>query len=158
MKKILLILSVLLLSTGIAFTQGLTSEQQRMIKDNNESFKQLLSEDIRSQLDTFFTAMINKKYKVGLEKFMLNSPVSKKDDDFANILEQIGKAIKLYGDIKGYEIVSVSKAGVSLTRVNLLGLHQKYPTRWEVTFYRSPELGLIVTNFRFDDVSEGYLK
>ena len=128
---------------------------QRETSENNSRFA--LPEDIQNKLDTFFDAMVNKNYKDGLEKLMLNSPISRRDRDFANILREIGKAIQLYGDIRGYEIVDFRVAGSSFFRVDIIGLHQRYPTRWEITFYRSPDIGLIVTNFKFDDLSEVYL-
>jgi hypothetical protein len=53
--------------------------------------------------------------------------------------------------------VDFKRAGTSYYRLKIIGLHQKFPTRWEINFYRSPDLGLIVTNFKFDDISTIYI-
>jgi hypothetical protein len=139
----------------IAYAQNQGGALQNRTFENNSRFG--LPDDIKSKLDSFFVSMQKKEYKSGLEKLLINSPISKKDTDFTNILKQLSKAIDLYGDIKGYEIVDYKLAGSSFYKINIMGLHQKYPTRWEVYFYRSPELGLIITNIRFDDISEMYL-
>ena len=143
------------LSTANIFAQDLGGALQNQTRENNARFA--LPQDIQTKLDALFEAMVKKDYRNGLEKFMLNSPISRKDNDFANILRELGKAIDLYGDIKGYEIVDFRVAGSSFFRVNIIGLHQRYPTRWEINFYRSPSMGLIVTNFKLDDIAELYL-
>jgi len=153
--KIICLLFAVFLSFANIYAQNFGGALQNQSRENNSRFA--LPEDIQTKLDTFFEAMVKKDYKNGLEKFMLNSPISRKDNDFANILRELGKAIELYGDIKGYEIVDVKVAGSSFFRVNIIGLHQRYPTRWEINFYRSPAMGLIVTNFKLDDISEVYL-
>ena len=156
MKIVCLFIAGFLLSANI-FAQNFDGggALQNRLNENNARFA--LPDDIQTKLDVFFEAMVKKDYRNGLEKFMLNSPISKRSNDFANILREIGKAIDLYGDIKGYEIVDFKMAGSSFCRVNIIGLHQRYPTRWEINFYRSPAMGLIVTNFKFDDISEIYL-
>lgn len=159
MKFIYLTLIGILLTTNLAAQDdnlgGSGGALQKRITENNNRF--VIPEDIKTKVDLFFSSMVNKDYKKGLEKLMINSPISKKDEDFANILKQIGKAIELYGDIKGHEIIEVKTAGTSFYKINIIGLHQKYPTRWEINFYRTPEMGTIVTNFKFDDMSEIYL-
>ncbi|MCL2039084.1 MAG: hypothetical protein FWG85_01480 [Bacteroidetes bacterium] len=128
---------------------------QSRTNDNNLRFG--LPNDIKTKLDNFFNDLVAKRYKKGLEDLLINSPISRKDEDFANILKELGKSIDYYGDIKGYEIVDFKTAGTSYHKVKILGLHQKFPTRWELNFYNSPDLGLIVTNVRYDDISNIYI-
>jgi uncharacterized protein with von Willebrand factor type A (vWA) domain len=100
---------------------------QNRTNENNLQFG--IPEDIKELLDKFFESMVKREYKKGLENLLLNSPISKKDDDFGNILKQLSKAIEHYGEIKGYEIVDFKRAGTSYYRLKIIGLHQKFPTR-----------------------------
>jgi len=155
MKIVFLITVGILFSFTVVKAQDFGGALQTQNTENNSRFA--LPEDIQTKLDVFFEAMVKKDYRNGLEKFMLNSPISRKDNDFANILRELGKAIDLYGAIKGYEIVDFKIAGSSFFKVSIIGLHPRFPTRWEIIFYRSPTIGLIVTNFKLDDVSEAFL-
>ena len=153
-KKILL--AVILLSISIISVNAQDGGAlQSRTNDNNLRFA--LPSDIKTKLDNFFNDLVAKKYKKGLEDLLISSPLSKKDEDFANILKELAKSIEYYGDIKGYEIVDFKTAGTSYYKVKMLGLHQKFPTRWEINFYRSPDLGLIVTNIKYDDISNIYI-
>jgi len=155
MEKTLTLFVVIVLATNNLLAQNLEGVLQNNSQENNASFN--LPTDIKFKLDNFFELIIKKEYKNALENLLQNSPISKKDEDYKNILKQISKSIELYGEIKGYEIVNLKIAGTCYYKIFIIGLHQKYPTRWEINFYRSPELGLIVTNFKFDDISEIYL-
>ena len=146
---------VLLFATMTAFAQDGGALQTRT-NENNMRFA--LPNDIKIKLDNFFDKLIKKDYKKGLEELLINSPISTKDNDFASIMKELGKSVSYYGEIKGYEIVDVNVAGTSYYKVKMLGLHQKFPTRWEINFYRSPDLGLIVSNIKYDDISNIYIE
>lgn len=125
--SLILILTLTIIANLPAKAQQGGGALQNRTNENNMRFG--LPDDIKNQLDKLFDALIKKEYKAGLEQFLLNSPISKKDDDFASILKEIGKSINLYGDIKGYEIVDFNIAGSSYFKVKIIGLHQKFPTR-----------------------------
>ena len=109
---------------------GVSQEEQSLQNRTNENNLRFgVPQDIKNKLDDFFDAVVKKDYKNGLEKLLINSPVSRKDKDFTEILKQISKAVELYGQIKGYEIASSNIAGSSLYKVKIIGLHQKLPTR-----------------------------
>ena len=154
LKKILL-LSVLTTIILLPINAQEDGSLQNRANENNIRF--LLPNEIRTKLDNFFDKLVKKDYKKGLEELLNNSPVSNKSDSYANILKELGKSIDYYGNIKGYEIVDVKVAGTSYYKVKMLGLHQKFPTRWEINFYRSPDLGFIVTNIKYDDISNAYI-
>ena len=153
--KIIIILFVLSITTSISSKAQDGIALQSRTNENNMRFA--LPDDIKNKLDKFFDQLVRKDYKKGLEDLLINSPISRKDDDFANILKELQKSINYYGDIKGYEIVDFKTAGTSYHKVKMIGLHQKFPTRWEISFYRSPDLGLIVTNVKYDDISNIYI-
>ncbi len=140
-------------------TPATAQDRGALQKDNVKAANALdvnIPDDIKNIVDNFFAEIIKKNYRPAVEKLLQTSPIAGKDDDYKNILKQLQRSIDMYGNIKKYEIINFKSAGNNYHRINILSLHQKYPTRWELTFYRSPDLGLIVSNLRFDDFSEEY--
>jgi hypothetical protein len=64
----------------------------------------------------------------------------------------------LYGQIRAYEPVSSDIVSESYIRIRYLAYHTDFPMRWIFTFYKSPKLGWIVVNIRFDDLSDFFFK
>ena len=153
--KILFLIIVIFLTTITTIFAQQDGALQSRTNENNMRFA--LPNDVKNKLDNFFDKLVKKDYKKALEELLINSPISRKDDDFTSILKELSKSIDYYGAIKGYEIVDVKVAGTSYYKVKMLGLHQKFPTRWEINFYRSPDLDLIVTNIKYDDISNVYI-
>jgi len=128
MKHLIIITLALAISIALfsnVYAQG--GSLQNRTNENNMRFA--IPDDIKTQIDNFFDALAKKDYKGGLERFLTNSPIRKKDDDFARILKEIGKSIDHYGEIKGYEIVDFKMAATSYCRIKICGLHLRFPTR-----------------------------
>jgi hypothetical protein len=129
MKNFNIVFSISIITFLLSFS--LTAQEggslQHRTNENNLRFG--LPEEIKTKLDDFFDSMVKRDYKGGLEKLLINSPISRKDNDFSNILKEVGKAIDAYGLIKGYEIVGFNIAGSSYYKVKIIGLHIKLPTR-----------------------------
>jgi len=68
--------------------------------------------------------------------------------------KQTERSIDIYGDILSFEFVSAEQVTESYIRLRYLALHSSYPMRWIFTYYRSPDKNWIVTNVKFDDLSE----
>jgi len=164
MKKIfyfLVCLLILNISTSY-FTKSTAQSNALQRSEVNTSISKFLSdelpEDINSKIESFFGLIIKKEYKSAFEKLFVNSPIFQKDIEVKDILEQMRKSTELYGHLKNYEIINCKIVGKYYYRISVLGLNQKYPTRWEFTFYRSPDLGLIISNFRFDDATDVFFE
>lgn len=157
MKKTIysILISILILSFSNSNAQD-NSRQSQLVKNKNitNNLEEIIPKGISSKIDIFFNLIFKKEYKQAFEKLLSNSPIIQKDIEHKNILEQLKRSIELYGEVKDYELASYAVVGKSYYRVYAIGLHDKYPTRWEFTFYNSPTLGLIISNFRFDDMTE----
>ena len=125
-QLIVLTLALSYVFTYTSISQPVGSLQNRT-SENNMRFA--IPDDIKTQIDNFFESLTKKEYKTGLERFLSNSPITKKDSDFSQILKELGKSIEHYGEIKGYEIVDFKMAATSYCRIKICGLHLRFPTR-----------------------------
>ena len=150
-----ILISILILSFSESNAQD-NSKQLQLVKNKTitDNLEEIIPKGISSKIDIFFNSIVKKEYKQAFEKLFSNSPIMQKDLEQKNILEQLKRSIELYGEVKDYEIASYAVVGKSYHRIYVIGLQEKYPTRWEFTFYNSPTLGLIISNFRFDDMTE----
>lgn len=141
----LIILASTFLMAQVGGTQYNTSNNSEIIS---------IPDEINQKIDDFFKILIAGDIKPAYKGLLKNSPILEKEDDLINLVEQTKRSIKIYGNIKDYEPVNIEKATQSFIRLRYLGLHTKFPMRWIFTFYKSPENGWIITNVKFDDMSE----
>jgi hypothetical protein len=57
-------------------------------------------------------------------------------EEMAKLKVNTKEAIQKFGDIKGYELVTIQPAGTHLIRATYLSLGAAYPLRWKFYFYR----------------------
>lgn len=113
---------------------------------------------LKSRIEKFFSSLIKNEIKTAYDNILTSSPISRQKSDLDNLLNQTKRALDLYGKIEGFEPVNAEIATDSYIRLRYLGLHSNYPVRWIFTFYNSPEKDWIITNIKFDDLSEYFFK
>lgn len=155
MKIIILILSFILLSNSIFAQDGLPSSSKKAKEPT--SFLEI-PQNLKSKVDSFFGLLIKSEVKTAYENILINSPISRQRADIDNLLSQTSRSFEIYGKLNGYEAVNAEVATDSYIRLRYLGLHGNFPVRWIFTFYRSPEKDWIITNIKFDDLSEYFFK
>lgn len=115
-----------------------------------------LPDNLKSRVSFFFINISIKKIETAYSKLLLDSPLLSKDNQMRTLISETYKALEYYGDNLGYESVDLQKPANSIIRARYIGLHENYPVRWVFTFYKSPTLGWIVLNIKFDDLSQFY--
>ncbi|MCX6147149.1 MAG: hypothetical protein NTW25_07850 [Candidatus Kapabacteria bacterium] len=110
--------------------------------------------ELKQRTTKFFNQLLDDKVNQAFEEMMLNSPINKKTEEMKSLIKQTKRAFELYGKLLSYEPVSNEVITGSFMRVRYLGLHSRYPMRWVFTFYKSPDQGWIITNVKFDDLSD----
>jgi hypothetical protein len=110
--------------------------------------------EILSKVDLFFSQLKEKNVRQAYTDLLADSPIFRQKDEMGNLIDQTNKSFDIYGELKGHEPVNSEIVTPSYLRVRYIGLHTNYPVRWLFTFYKSPEKGWIVTNIKFDDLSE----
>jgi hypothetical protein len=113
---------------------------------------------LKTRVESFFSALSKNDIKNAYDNILTNSPINRQREDIENLLSQTKRAIDIYGKLDGFEAVNAEIATDSYIRLRYLGLHGNFPVRWIFTFYRSPEKDWIVTNIKFDDLSEYFFK
>lgn len=106
----------------------------------------------------FFDKIIAVEIEQAFEELIQNSPLQKKKEELEKLISETKRANLLYGQIKAYEPVSSDIVSESYIRIRYLAYHTDFPMRWIFTFYKSPKLGWIVVNIRFDDLSDFFFK
>ncbi len=113
---------------------------------------------LKSRVGNFFETLKSEDINKAYEELLQNSPIMNQKEDLNNLVVQTRRAIGLYGKIYSYEPVFADLVSNSYIRLNYLGIHSNYPVRWIFTFYRSPKHDWIITNIKFDDLSEYYFR
>lgn len=153
MKKLVLV--VFLLTFAFQFVHSQGDQLQANRKDLNLT-EVGIPKILQAKITVFFKAMIDGNYRSAFENLLKNSPILKKQEDFKNLLDQTKLSFELYGKLHKYEFVNYEIITDSYLRIRYLALHDNYPMRWSFTFYNSPVNGWIVTNVKFDDLSDYY--
>lgn len=114
--------------------------------------------ELQSKVSLFFKDLIRSEVSKAYERLLENSPLLKKEQDLQNLVKQTTRSMEIYGAVKGFEGVDSEIVTESMVKMRYLGLHGKYPMRWIFTFYKSPELGWLLINIKFDDMSEYFFQ
>jgi hypothetical protein len=109
---------------------------------------------IDKKIDRFFNTMIEGETVLAFREFLRNSPIAEKEDEIGNLIKETKRSFELYGKLLSFEPVEAEYVTPSYMRLKYLGLNEDYPTRWMMTFYKSPAKGWMVTNIKFDDLAE----
>ncbi len=150
--KSLLILMLVLTIKSNSFSQEDALQSSKTTK-NSAKYAEIPAE-VKQKTSKFFNLLLDEKVNDAFEELMHNSPIGKKTDEIKSLIKQTKRAFELYGKILSYEPVSNEVITGSFMRVRYLGLHSRYPMRWVFTFYKSPDQGWIITNVKFDDLSD----
>lgn len=114
--------------------------------------------ELKSKTIKFFNALMDNKVSNAYDDFLAGTPLGKKVEDVTSLKKQTTRAFELYGVLKGFDPVNFEMIGTSFIRIRYLGLHTRFPMRWIFTYYKSPDQGWIVTNIKFDDLSDFYFE
>lgn len=115
-------------------------------------------QELLDKCQKFFDNIIANKIETAFDELIGNSPLKKKTEEIEKLISETKRANNLYGNIRSYEPINSEIVTESFIRVRYLAYHTDFPMRWVFTFYKSPKLGWIVVNIRFDDLSEFFFK
>lgn len=129
------------------------SENYNNHKSSDESYSQVPKE-IKDKCEDFFNKNIKNDTESAYRNLLKDSPVNTNKENVNKLTEETARAIKIYGEMKSFEHISNESVGNSTFKLKYLSLHRDIPLRWLFTFYKSPVLGWIVMNVKFDDQIE----
>jgi hypothetical protein len=152
MKKIIFVLCFLI-GASTAFSQG--DELQSSFGGRSDSYKKV-PQELKVKTSKFFNFLLDSNVTDAYNELMKSSFLVAQNDKMKALENQTHKAFEIYGLLKGFEPVNAEEITKSFIRLRYIGLHTKFPMRWIFTFYKSPSAGWIVTNVKFDDLTEYY--
>lgn len=159
MKKHVFTIILMFLSFGINFLFAQESKLEGSQKEGRSKVGVLgVPQSLLDICNRFFDKMIAAEIEQAFEELIQNSPLQKKKEELDKLISETKRANLLYGQIKAYEPVSSDIVSESYIRIRYLAYHTDFPMRWIFTFYKSPKLGWIVVNIRFDDLSDFFFK
>jgi hypothetical protein len=154
-KILLFIIAITFISSTL-----LTQEPPRIGSDdeNYSNTPQLsgIPTELEKRCNEFLKRMIKKEMKEAYTSLLKNSPILEKTNQITNLIRAAEQSIKFYGEMMAYQPVNSEVVTNSLMRVRYIALHETYPMRYVFTWYKSPQLGWIIINLKYDDLSEDF--
>ncbi len=111
-------------------------------------------QELETLASRFFVLLTTGDVNAAFSELLKNSAIAENREQVQQLISQTEKTITLYGDVKSYELVSVDTLAQSFVRMRYIALHEDYPVRWILTYYKSPSKGWLITNIKFDDRAE----
>lgn len=140
-----LLVSALSLSAQTGYT---------FIKNSDSTDK--VPQVIRDNISDFFNMMFERNYEKAYQTILEKSPLLKDKENLEKLIKETTKIEEFYGKFTEFEFCKKDIVTKSYIRISCLGLCAKHPMRWIFTYYHSPEVGWLVTNIKFDDLTENY--
>ena len=101
-------------------------------------------------LDVFYGQLTKGNIDGAYSTLTANTVIESDPTNIANLKEKTAQALKLFGSIKGYEIIDVEEVGHHLLGVTCISLGDLYPLRWKF-FYYKPDSEWRLIDIRVDD-------
>ena len=84
----------------------------------------------------FFLSVRKKQIDEAYDQLTRGSKIADKPGDVATLKKQTKKAVEIFGEIEGYELLQVHPVGTRLLRMTCLTFNKDLPLRWRFYFYR----------------------
>lgn len=139
----------ILISFGYMQSQELPTGQ-----DNNNFLHTDVPIGIENELNSFYNLLAEKKYDNAFDFLFKNYSNENKKQSINSLKTEYKKTVELFGELKNFDKVKTERIGKSMLRLTYLGLHDKYPSRWTFSYYKSPTKNWILINTQFDLFTE----
>ncbi|MEI6090559.1 MAG: hypothetical protein WCR42_08925 [bacterium] len=150
MKSLRNILLCLIIATlSLSAQSGLAQDKS---SDSTASAPKIILDNISD----FFTLLSEHDFEKAYQQILAKSPLLNDKQNLDKLIKETSKIEEFYGKLDQYEYFKTEIVTKSYIRVSCLGLCTKHPMRWIFTYYNSPETGWLVTNIKFDDLTENY--
>lgn len=154
-------LSILLLLSLFAINTILVAQPKLVEKDGDkiampQNNAYGVPDKIQNKINIFFRQVFKENFQDAYKGILIDSELGESTEKVEKLIKETKRIKKFYGKLSGYEFVNSEAATKSYIRVRCLGLCEHYPMRWIFTFYKSPKSSWVITNIKFDDLSEYY--
>ena len=93
----------------------------------------------KAQVSEFFRILTEGRVDAAYDELLRGTPIAGMAQDVANLKLKTREAIRVFGNIGGYETVDEKNigSGLHLTRITCLSLGKQFPIRWRFYFYNA---------------------
>ncbi len=109
-----------------------------------------LPDSISSTLDVFFGQLIKGNVDGAYNALTNETVIANTPADIVTLKEKTRQAFKLFGEVRGYEILRVREVGEHLLEITCISLGELYPLRW-IFIYYMPQDSWTLIDIRVDD-------
>jgi hypothetical protein len=109
-----------------------------------------LDESLRAVLGEFYDLLGRGEVDRAYELLVRDSPIAGKKQEVDDLKIKSREAIRLFGGIRGHELLGVEPVGSRLWRVTCISLGEGFPLRWRFYYYRPQETWRLI-DIRVDD-------
>ena len=125
-----------LLFAGPVFAQDKPHEVPPSAVVEPGSVSSKLDSALNKIVGDFFLSIRKKQIDEAYDQLTRGSKIADKPGDVATLKKQTRKAVELFGEIEGYELLQVHPVGTRLLRMTCLSFNKDLPLRWRFYFYR----------------------
>lgn len=154
--KLLAIVALFLMSCPSVFSQDDGLQRSGIYNNSGTELKLELAQELKTRSSDFFNKLISNKVDEAYKELLNGSPLVDESEDVLSLKAQTKRSFDIYGKLLSFDLYNYEYVTSSYVRLRYLAFHSKYPIRWLFTYYKSPEKGWVITNIKFDDMTEFY--
>jgi hypothetical protein len=102
------------------------------------------------QVSQFFQLLTEGRVDTAYDELLKGSKIADMPKDVAVLKAKTKEAIRVFGDINGYEQIGIKTIGTRLTRLMCLSQGKQFPIRWRFYFYKADDNWRLI-DIRIDD-------
>lgn len=108
-------------------------------------------QSVDKTVNDFFTLLGKDQFDKAYDQLVAGTQIAERSDQVAALKSKTKEAVKLFGEIGGYELVGIKNVGTHLMCSTYLSLGKNCPLRWKFYFYKSGDNIWRLIDIRVDD-------
>ena len=101
-------------------------------------------------VNRFFGYLQRKDVDTAYDQLTRATKIAERSDDVKTLKAKTKEAMRVFGVISGYEVVSTKMVGERLVRYTIVSLGKEFPLRWRFYFYKPADAWKLI-DMRVDD-------
>lgn len=103
-----------------------------------------------TQVSEFFQKLTEGRVEAAYDDLLKGSKIAEMPKDVAVLKAKTKEAIKVFGNINGYELLHQKEIGTRLVRLTCISQGKEIPIRWRFYFYKPADAWKLI-DIRIDD-------
>src|ERR1700677_710886 len=95
-------------------------------------------------VENFFALLTKDQVDQAYDYLTAGTKIAERLDEVSDLKVKAREAIRIRGDIKGYELLNIQNAGTHLMRATYVSLGKSFPLRWKFYFYKGDTIWKLI--------------